>query len=75
MGLGSRRGKLPEEIVGSGVIEQIEPLFLTVVELHTGPISYASRNEQKEKKTDQRCAGHQQAREERPNGALLRSIG
>jgi len=58
----SRSCNLPEKIVGSGVIEQIEALLFAVVKLHK---LIASVYEQKgdfstrgKRKTDQWCTGH-----------------
>jgi len=67
---------LPEEIVGSRVVEQIETLFFAVIKLRR-PISHlfkTSGNAQRGERTNQRCTGHYQACDERSDSALLRSV-
>ena len=66
---------LPEEVVSSGVIEQVKPLLLAVVKLHRPATSVHNKYEDSTReKTDQRRTGHQQTRDKRSNSALLSSI-
>ena len=68
---------LPKEIVGSRAVEQIKTLFFAIINLHR-PISHRFKTgedaQQGKKKTNQRCTGHYQARDERSDSALLRSV-
>ena len=67
---------LPKEIVNSHVVEQIETLFFAVIRLHRPNSNQFKTNEdaQRGKTTNQRCAGHHQACNERSDSALLGSI-
>jgi hypothetical protein len=68
-------GDLPEEVVSSGVVEQVKPLLLAVVKLHRPATSVHNKCEDSiREKTDQWRTGHQQTRDKRSNSALLSSI-
>ena len=70
----SAPGDLPEEIIRRGVVEQIEALLFAVVKLCQVPSVIGSNRKRCLTETDQRCTGHQQARDKRSDGALLRSV-
>jgi hypothetical protein len=71
----SRLGNLPEEVVSSGVVEQVKPLLLVVVKLYRPATSvHNKREDSTREKADQRRTGHRQTRDKRSNSTLLSSI-
>ena len=66
---------LPEEVVSGGIVEQIEGLLFAKVNLHRTVASvYIKLVYSTGGKTDQRCTGDHQTRDEESEGAPLCSV-